>query len=134
MHALFLQAKEVEASVLEPFLGKSRFTNHGQRVVEGQRLIQSARDITLGWIHGPGADAVERDFYLRQLWDAKGSAEIETMTPRTMRAYAEICGWTLRRRTPGPATRSRSGAISVPAMFSRVRLPRSPSCMRTRTT
>lgn len=94
---LFLQAKEAEASVLEPFLGKSSFANHGQRVVEGQRLMQSASDIMLGWIHGRGADAVQRDFYLRQLWDAKGSAEIETMTPRTMRIYAQICGWTLAR-------------------------------------
>ena len=94
---LFLQAKEAEASVLEPFLGKSRFTNHGQRVVEGQRLMQSASDIMLGWIHGSGTDAVERDFYLRQLWDEKGSAQVETMTPRTMQFYAQICGWTLAR-------------------------------------
>src|SRR5207249_6224806 len=71
---LFLQAKEAEASVLEPFLGKSEFANHGQRVVEGQRLMQAASDILLGWLHTVGLDGVERDFYIRQLWDAKGSA------------------------------------------------------------
>lgn len=94
---LFLQAKEAEASVLEPFLGRSPFTNHGRRVVEGQRLMQSASDVMLGWIRMQGYDGVERDFYVRQLWDGKGSALIEAMTPRTMRAYAEVCGWTLAR-------------------------------------
>ena len=73
---LFLQAKEAEPSVLEPFVGKSEFANHGQRVVEGQRLMQSASDIFLGWIHtDEGLDGQPRDFYLRQLWDAKGSAD-----------------------------------------------------------
>jgi hypothetical protein len=62
---LLLQAKEAEASVLEPFLGKSAFANHGQRVVEGQRLTQSASDIMLGWIRTEGVDGVKRDFYLR---------------------------------------------------------------------
>ena len=71
---LFLQAKEAQASVLEPFLGKSEFANCGQRVVEGQRLMQSASDVMLGWLHTTGLDGQERDFYLRQLWDAKGSA------------------------------------------------------------
>ncbi len=93
---LFLQMKEAEASVLEPFLGKSRFANHGQRVVEGQRLLQAASDIMLGWIR---VDELEtrRDFYLRQLWDAKGSAIVEAMDPQAMAVYAEICGWTLAR-------------------------------------
>jgi uncharacterized protein (DUF2252 family) len=95
--ALFLQMKEAEASVLEPFLGKSAFRNHGQRVVEGQRLMQAASDTMLGWIHATGIDGVERDFYLRQLWDAKGSASVEMMQPKTMEAYAEICGQTLAR-------------------------------------
>lgn len=94
---LFLQAKEAEASVLEPFLGKSRFTNHGQRVVEGQRLMQAASDIMLGWTRARGVDGVERDFYVRQLWDEKATALVETMSPRTMRLYGEICGWTLAR-------------------------------------
>jgi uncharacterized protein (DUF2252 family) len=94
---LFLQAKEAEASVLEPFLGRSRFANHGQRVVEGQRLMQSTSDILLGWVRVTGQDGVSRDFYVRQLWDGKGSAVIETMDPATMAAYAGLCGWTLAR-------------------------------------
>ena len=94
---LFLQIKEAEASVLERFLGKSKFANHGQRVVEGQRLMQTASDIMLGWIRTPGTDGVTRDFYIRQLWDGKGSALIEAMTPRGLRVYAEVCAWTLAR-------------------------------------
>jgi uncharacterized protein (DUF2252 family) len=94
---LFLQMKEAQASVLEPFLGKSAFGNHGQRVVEGQRLMQAASDTMLGWIHVTGVDGVERDFYLRQLWDSKGSALVDAMEPETMEAYAEICGQTLAR-------------------------------------
>jgi uncharacterized protein (DUF2252 family) len=94
---LFLQAKEAQASVLEPFLGKSRYPNHGQRVVEGQRLLQSASDIMLGWIRSSGIDGITRDFYIRQLWDGKGSAIIEAMKPSAMSAYAGLCGWTLAR-------------------------------------
>ena len=94
---LFMQAKEAEASVLEPFLGKSEFSNHGQRVVEGQRLMQAASDIMLGWIHATGIDGVERDFYLRQLWDAKGSAIVEMMEPNAMSAYGQLCGATLAK-------------------------------------
>ena len=95
---LFVQMKEAEASVLEPFLGKSAFRNHGQRVVEGQRLMQAASDTMLGWIHATGSDGVARDFYLRQLWDSKGSARVEAMQPKTMEAYAEICGADARAR------------------------------------
>jgi uncharacterized protein (DUF2252 family) len=94
---LFLQFKEAEASVLEPFLGKSEFANHGQRVVEGQRLTQAASDIMLGWLRTPGVDGVERDFYVRQLWDAKGSALVELMAPTIMGQYARICGSELAR-------------------------------------
>ncbi len=94
---LFLQAKEAQASVLEPFVGKSEFGNHGQRVVEGQRVTQAASDTMLGWIRAPGVDGTERDFYIRQLWDSKGSAIVEAMEPRTMEVYAEVCGWTLAR-------------------------------------
>ncbi|MGZ4439678.1 MAG: DUF2252 domain-containing protein [Gaiellaceae bacterium] len=94
---LFLQMKEAQASVLEPFLGKSSFASHGQRVVEGQRLMQAASDTMLGWIHVTGFDGVERDFYLRQLWDSKGSALIDAMEPRTMEAYATLCGQTIAR-------------------------------------
>jgi uncharacterized protein (DUF2252 family) len=94
---LLLQAKEAQPSVLEPVLGKSAFSSHGQRVVEGQRLMQSASDIMLGWIALEAADGVKRDFYIRQLWDAKGSALVEAMSPRTMTIYARLCGWTLAR-------------------------------------
>ena len=94
---LFLQFKEAEASVLEPFLGKSEFSNHGQRVVEGQRLTQAASDIMLGWIRIDGIDDVKRDFYVRQLWDAKGSALVDVMSPRLLRVYAGICGSELAR-------------------------------------
>ena len=94
---LFLQAKEAEASVLEPFVGKSEFANHGQRVVEGQRLMQAASDIMLGWLHTTGLDGVERDFYIRQLWDAKGSAIVDAMEPDAMGAYAQLCGATLAK-------------------------------------
>ena len=94
---LFLQIKEAEASVLEPFLGKSTFANHGQRVVEGQRLIQTASDIMLGWFRSPGIDGVTRDFYIRQLWDGKASAPVETMSQRGLRVYAEMCARTLAR-------------------------------------
>src|SRR5215208_3900869 len=94
---LFLQAKEAEASVLEPYLGKTEHTNHGRRVVEGQRLMQAASDIMLGWFRTPGIDGVGRDFYIRQLWDGKGSAIVEAMDPGAMAVYAQVCGWTLAR-------------------------------------
>jgi uncharacterized protein (DUF2252 family) len=94
---LFLQLKEAQPSVLEPFLGKSQYANHGQRVVEGQRLMQAASDIMLGWHRVDGLDGVKRDFYFRQLWDNKGSVIIEGMKPRELAAYAEICGRTLAR-------------------------------------
>jgi uncharacterized protein (DUF2252 family) len=94
---LFLQAKEAEGSVLEPFVGKSEFGNHGQRVVEGQRLMQAASDIMLGWLRTTGLDGVERDFYIRQLWDAKGSANIDVMEPSAMLYYARLCGKTLAK-------------------------------------
>ena len=94
---LFLQVKEAQTSVLEPFAGASQYRNHGRRVVEGQRLMQAASDITLGWIHTPGIDGVERDFYIRQLWDSKWSADVETMDARGLGIYANACGWTLAR-------------------------------------
>jgi hypothetical protein len=96
-HPLFLQAKEAGPSVLEAFVGASEFENGGQRVVVGQRLMQAVSDIFLGWVHVTGVDGQPRDFYLRQLRDWKGSAEIETMVPEGMRAYGELCGWTLAR-------------------------------------
>jgi uncharacterized protein (DUF2252 family) len=95
---LLLQMKEAEASVLEEFLGPSEFDNHGERVVTGQRLMQAASDIFLGWLHvESGVDGQERDFYGRQLKDWKGSAETEQMLPTGMSAYGRLCGWTLAR-------------------------------------
>jgi uncharacterized protein (DUF2252 family) len=94
---LFLQVKEAEASVLEGFAGKSRFKQEGRRVVEGQRLMQAASDIFLGWLTAEGPDGKQRDFYVRQLWDGKGSAQIELMDPQRMGLYGKLCGWTLAR-------------------------------------
>jgi uncharacterized protein (DUF2252 family) len=94
---LFLQAKEAGPSVLEPYVGASRFRNHGKRVVEGQRLTQASSDILLGWLRTEGIDGLQRDFYVRQLWDWKGSAEVESMPPDTLGAYGRLCGWTLAR-------------------------------------
>jgi uncharacterized protein (DUF2252 family) len=94
---LFLQVKEAERSVLEGFAGKGRFKQQGRRVVEGQRLMQAASDIFLGWLSGTDPDGVSRDFYVRQLWDGKGSAQVEQMTPATMGLYGRLCGWTLAR-------------------------------------
>jgi uncharacterized protein (DUF2252 family) len=95
---LFLQIKEAEASVLEEFLGPSEFSNHGERVVVGQRLMQATSDIFLGWLHvSAGIDDQPRDFYGRQLKDWKGSAEIEQMVPKAMAAYGKLCGLTLAR-------------------------------------
>jgi uncharacterized protein (DUF2252 family) len=94
---LFLQAKEAQESVLERFVGKSRYVNHGQRVVAGQRLMQAASDIFLGWQRVTGFDGQVRDFYLRQLRDWKGSADVDTMGSGPMTAYARVCGATLAR-------------------------------------
>ncbi|HEU4706251.1 MAG TPA: DUF2252 family protein, partial [Solirubrobacterales bacterium] len=94
---LFLQAKEAQVSVLEPYAGAGRYRNHGRRVVEGQRLMQAASDIFLGWCPAIGFDGRERDFYVRQLWDWKRSADVERLTPRGVEVYARMCGWTLAR-------------------------------------
>ncbi|MFD0368049.1 DUF2252 domain-containing protein [Streptomyces sp. NPDC127114] len=90
---LFLQIKEAGESVLEEYLTPSPYTHHGHRVVSGQRLIQAASDIFLGWMTGPE----ERHFYWRQLRDMKGSAEVETMSPALLRDYARLCGRALAR-------------------------------------
>ncbi|MGP0032211.1 MAG: DUF2252 domain-containing protein [Acidimicrobiales bacterium] len=109
--ALFLQFKEAEASVLERFTTKSTASNHGQRVVEGQRVMQAASDIFLGWqrIHAP--DGVTRDFYVRQLWDWKYSAVVDVMDPELLRIYAGMCAWTLAR------AHARSGDVVTLAAY-----------------
>ncbi len=107
---LLLQFKEAQASVLETFLGASEMDNHGERVVAGQRLMQGASDIMLGWHRTAGIDGVERDFFARQLWDNKGSAVVENMDPERMTLFARMCGWALAR------AHARSGdAIAIAA-------------------
>jgi uncharacterized protein (DUF2252 family) len=91
---LFLQIKEATASVLEEHLGKSRYDQHGERVVQGQRMMQAVSDIYLGWTKGLD---VNRHYYWRQLRDMKGSVLVELMTPLGLTFYARICGWTLAR-------------------------------------
>ena len=90
---LFLQVKEAKASVLEPYLSRSAYKNQGHRVVAGQRVMQAASDIFLGWIRG-GAG---RDYYWRQLRDMKGSAKVEGMSPDELAIYGRLCGWVLAR-------------------------------------
>ena len=90
---LFVQIKEARRSVLEPYTGTPRVAHNGQRVVVGQRLMQSASDIFLGWARGPAG----RDFYVRQLRDMKVAPAVESQTPQLMRAYATLCGLVLAR-------------------------------------
>ena len=94
---LFLQIKEAEASVLEPYVGRSAYANHGRRVVEGQRFMQSASDIFLGWDRFQHPDGSQRDFYVRQMWDGKFSPQIEVMEPEVLGVFSEMCGSTLAR-------------------------------------
>jgi len=95
---LLLQCKEAVASVLEPYAGPSAYTDHGRRVVEGQRLMQAASDIFLGWNAVPGrGTADERDYYVRQLVDGKGGVDVDVLTARGLAAYGRLCGWTLAR-------------------------------------
>jgi uncharacterized protein (DUF2252 family) len=94
---LVLQIKEAQASVLEPYLGRSEFANHGQRVVDGQKLMQATSDFMLGWIRVKGFTGHERDYYVRQLWDQKGSALADIATARTLAIYAQVCAKTLAR-------------------------------------
>ncbi len=94
---LFLQAKEAQSSVLEQYLGVSELTNHAERVVAGQRLLQASSDIFLGWQRTNGLDGVDRDYYVRQLKDWKASADVEGSLPAGLLVYARACGWTLAR-------------------------------------
>jgi hypothetical protein len=94
---LVLQAKQAQASVLEPHLGASEFENHGERVVRGQWISQAASDIFLGWQRSEGLDGNEHDFYVRQLWDWKASADLSTLSESGLLAYTRACGWSLAR-------------------------------------
>ena len=94
---LVLQSKEAQASVLEPFLGASEFSNHGERVVRGQRMDQTVTDVFLSWQRSRGLDGKEHDFYIRQLWDWKASIDLSTMSYSGLHAYVRACGWSLAR-------------------------------------
>jgi uncharacterized protein (DUF2252 family) len=94
---LFLQVKEAQASVLERFVGTSHYAHHGQRVVAGQRLMQAATDIFLGWVRIKGLDGVTRDYYVRQFQDWKGSADVDNMLVPGAALYARLCAATLAR-------------------------------------
>jgi uncharacterized protein (DUF2252 family) len=94
---LFLQFKEADPSVLEPYAGASRYENQGERVVRGQRLMQAASDIFLGWLPTVGLDGRPRDFYGRQLWDGKRSIDVESLNAEGFEIYARACGFTLAR-------------------------------------
>jgi len=83
--------------VLEAYAGVAEHEHHGERVVHGQRLMQAIGDGFLGWLRTESFDGVERDYYVRQLWDWKGSLEIEELAPVSMANYAELCGHTLAR-------------------------------------
>ena len=93
-NSIILQMKQAGRSVLEPYAGACRYSNQGQRVVEGKRLLQAAGDILLGWT-GAGVEGV--DYYVRQLWDMKGRFDTEEMDADGMALFAELCGWTLAR-------------------------------------
>ena len=83
--------------MLEPYLGASAFANHGERVVQGQRLSHAASDIFLSWQRSGGLDGQEHDFYVRQLWDWKASADLSALSEAGLRAYTRACGWSLAR-------------------------------------
>ncbi len=95
--ALVLQAKEAQASVLEAYLGKSEYRTHGERVVRGQRMMQAATDIFLSWQRSRELDGAERDYYVRQLWDWKASADLSRMTEHGLLTYSRACAWSLAR-------------------------------------
>ena len=94
---LLLQFKEAEPSVLERHLGPSEYHNHGQRVVEGQRLMQAASDVLLGWQRTAVLDGTPRDYYVRQLWDNKGTVDLDVLSSHGLGLYGSFCGWTLAR-------------------------------------
>ncbi len=99
---LFLQIMEAQRSVLEPYLRRSPHKNQGQRIVLGQRAMQAASDLFLGWGHHEG-----RDYYWRQLRDMKGSVDLEGTAPAGLISYAKLCGWSLARahaRSGDPVT------------------------------
>ena len=130
---LLLQAKEAQESVLAQFVGASQYSNQGERVVAGQHLMQASSDIFLGWDQVEGLDGFQRDFYIRQLRDWKGSVDTEVMVPQGMAIYGRLCGWTLAGLMLGRATGSPSPPIWDRAIPSTTPSPPLPRRMRTRT-
>ena len=122
---LFLQLKQAEASVLERFVGRSRYRNHGRRVVEGQRLTQAASDIMLGWYKVLAFDGKVHDFYVRQLWDGKASVDVATMPVSLFGAYARDVRLDARAR-PRPDRRPHR-ARGVPRARATSSTTRSPT-------
>ena len=131
---LFLQAKQAQESVLEPYAGRSEFTNAGQRVVAGQRLMQASSDIFLGWhrISSP-VDGVARDYYVRQLRDWKASADVDNMDPARLHLYGRMCAWTLAKAHARSGTGSRWLPTSAAGAPSTRRSRTSPLPTRSRT-
>ena len=131
---LFLQIKEAQPSVLEQFVGKSEYKNSGRRVVAGQRLMQATSDIFLGWQHvSSGLDGQERDFYVRQLKDWKGSFPFEAAVPRARPRTGGRAAGHSPARMPAPATGSRSPPTSASRTPSTGQSPTSPRRTPTRT-
>ena len=124
---LFLQAKEAQASVLEPFLGKSEYSNNGERVVAGQRLMQAASDIFLGWQRVKGLDGIARDFYVRQLRDWKFSVDIAALDRVVLTTYGVSAAGPSRVRMRARAIGSRSRPTSGRRAPSTRQWPRSRS-------
>jgi len=124
---LLLQVKQATASVLEPYAGRSRHRHHGRRVVAGQRLLQTASDIFLGWT-GDGA----AHYYVRQLWDMKASMQLEAMSGGDLVDYGRLCGWSWPGPTPAAATPPPSAATWGPGTASTAPRPTSPRPTPTR--
>ena len=130
---LFLQVKEAGPSALEPYVGRDPARNHGQRVVQGQRLMQVDTDIFLGWLRSTWTDDTPRDYYVRQLWDWKLGADVELMSPARLTVYGTLCGWTLARAHARSGDRSRSRRISARGRHSTAPSALSRKPTRTRT-
>ena len=130
---LVLQLKESPPSVLEPFVGPSQYAHQGQRVVAGQRLMQAAGDIFLGWQRIKGLDGVTRDYYVRQLHDWKGSIEVDELLVSGATMYARTCGATLARAHARWGDRIAIASYLGRSERSSARSPRSRRPTRTRT-
>ncbi|GAA3184107.1 hypothetical protein GCM10020255_079650 [Rhodococcus baikonurensis] len=126
---LILQVKEAQPSVLSGYVDGPTFKNEGERVVNGQRLMQATSDIFLGWERGPGLDEGEHDFYIRQLRDGKGSAVIEEMVPEGLELYGRLCARSSPMRTLAPPTglRSPNTLVREPNSISRSENSRLPT-------